>query len=204
MEHRSRFGRLRAANVQGKPGVTLHAITPGVVDDFGSLWAASTFDESLRERLPTLCWSHDWSEPLGPGVGFRVGTNGPDVDFAFSDFDAVPTARRAYAQIKDGTVRDCSVGFSDARRRDPTPDEVHKYPGIREVIEKATLDEISLVMSGAVPGAVVADIRRRDAAQFRNDLDEELEARAALELVDRRMREWESEKRVKRAMRGRR
>lgn len=190
-EHRGRI-TIRSANIDNKPGVTLHAIRPGVVDDYGSLWAANAFDRSLAARMPTLCWSHDWSEPLGPPVAYRTGTDGPEIDFLFSDFDAVPQARRAHAQVLDGTIVDCSVGFSSARRRDPTDEERSRFPGVVEVIEDADLDEVSLVLRGAVPGAKVVSARgakveldavvelgRRVVA---GEISEE-EAKAALELL---------------------
>lgn len=158
-ERRKGLAEIRATSKDGKPAVTLHAIRPGVVDDYGSLWMPDAFDESLAKRMPTLCWSHDWNEPLGPPVSYRTSDQGPEVDFTFSDFDAVPQARRAHAQVLDGTIQDCSVGFSDTQRRDPTDAEKAKYPGIREVIERATLDEISLVLRGAVPGAKVLAVR---------------------------------------------
>lgn len=160
IEQRSIRGvEIRATDNGGQPGVTLRAIRPGVVDDYGSLWEPDAFDESLGQRLPTLCWAHNWSEPLGPGLAYRTGSDGPEIDFGFSDFDAVPQARRAHAQVNDGTIQDCSVGFWDAQRRDPTDDERKKYPGIREVIIKAKLDEVSLVLRGAVPGANVMAVR---------------------------------------------
>lgn len=158
-ETRRGIAEVRAADVNGQPGVTLHCIRPDVVDDYGSLWNAHCFDESLARQLPTLCWAHNWSEPLGPGVEARTGDEGPEVDFTFSDFEAVPMARRAHAQVLDGTIRDCSVGFSNTQRRDPTDAERQAYPGIREVIEKADLDEVSLVLAGAVPGAKVLAVR---------------------------------------------
>lgn len=160
IERRSvRNVEIRATEVDGKPGVTLHAIRPGVVDDYGSVWMPDTFDESLAQRLPTLCWAHDWSEPLGPGVDYETGEDGPAIRFAFSDFDAVPIARRAHAQVADGTIQDCSVGFYNATRRDPTEQERKAYPGVKEVILKAQLDEVSLVLRGAVPGAKVLAVR---------------------------------------------
>lgn len=160
IEHRAIRGvEIRAAEVDGAPGVTLHCIRPGVVDDYGSLWMADAFDESLATRLPTLCWAHDWSEPLGPGVDYETSDDGPTVRFRFSDLDAVPIARRAHAQVSDGTIQDCSVGFWDAKRREPTEAESKKYPGVKEVILKAQLDEVSLVLRGAVPGAKVVAVR---------------------------------------------
>ena len=160
-EQRARIGTVRAAEVDGEPGVTLHAVTPGVVDDYGSLWTPDVFDRSLGQRMPTLCWAHDWSEPLGPPTGFRTGPNGPEIDFRFSDFDAVPTARRDHAQISDGTIVDCSVGFSrvNGGTRAPTSEERDSHPGIREIISEAGLEEVSLVLRGAVPGAKVLQVR---------------------------------------------
>lgn len=155
----TRRAELRAAEVDGRPGVTLKVITPDVVDDYGTVWMADTFDEALAARGPVLCWSHDWSEPLGPMVDFRVGPGGPEIDFQFSDFEAVPMARRAHAQVGDGTIRDCSVGFVRAEWRDATDSDKQRWPGAREVITKAGLDEVSLVLRGAVPGAKVLAVR---------------------------------------------
>lgn len=158
---RRRMGEIRAAEVDGAPGVTLRAITPNVVDDYGSVWMAHCFDQSLEARLPVLAWAHDWSEPLGPAVSFETSDQGPTVAFKFSDFDAVPMARRAHAQVADGTITDCSVGFwvPNGGRRDPTDAELEQWPGCREVIERANLDEVSLVLRGAVPGAKVLALR---------------------------------------------
>lgn len=154
-----RAAEIRATTTDGKPGVTLHAIKPGVVDDYGTLWMPDCFDEGLATRLPTLCWSHDWSEPLGPGIAYRTSDDGPEIDFLFSDFDAVPMARRAHAQVADGTIQDCSVGFIGMERRDPTPEEREMFPGVQEVMLKALMDELSLVLRGAVPGAKVLAFR---------------------------------------------
>jgi HK97 family phage prohead protease len=162
-EHRRIRGvEVRADEIDGAPGVVLQTIRPGVVDDYGSLWNADVFDDSLGERLPVLCWAHDWSEPLGPGVDYEASDEGPRVRFRFSDFDAVPQARRAHAQVTDGTIRDCSVGFSNVTRRNPTEEETRSYPGVREVIERASLDEVSLVLRGAVPGAKVLAVRTKE------------------------------------------
>jgi HK97 family phage prohead protease len=139
--------------------IILHCIKPGIVDDYGSMWDPHTFDESIEERMPTLVWSHDWSEPLGPGIDYELGDEGPEIRFGLDDFDAVPMARRAWVQTRSGTIRDCSVGFSNTKRRDPTDEEREAHPDIKEYIHKATLDEVSLVLRGAVPGAKVLSVR---------------------------------------------
>lgn len=160
-EHRRIRGiEIRATDDNG-PGVTLQAIRPDVVDDYGSVWDPHCFDDSLAQRLPVLCWAHDWSDPLGPAVGYETTDTGPRVRFRFSDFDAVPQARRAHAQVVDGTIQDCSVGFMvpTGGRREPTDEERTRWPGVKEIIEKAELDEVSLVLRGAVPGAKVLAVR---------------------------------------------
>lgn len=144
--------------------ITLRLITPGVVDDYGSLWMAHCFDEDLGQRLPSLAWAHNWSEPIGGGFDYRTSDEGPDVMFEFDDFDAVPRAKQAYFQTRSQlrrrpTITDCSVGFFYVQKRTPTAAEEKEYPGITEVIEKAGLDEVSLVLRGAVPGAKVLAIR---------------------------------------------
>jgi HK97 family phage prohead protease len=164
---RRRLAQVRAVTGPEDPGatadaprlITLHLITPGVVDDYGSLWMADCFDENLGQRLPAMVWAHDWSEPIGHGVDYRTSGDGPDVIFEFDNFDDVPRARQGYSQTRSGTITDCSVGFFYLQHRDPTDAEKEQYPGITEVIEKAGLDEVSLVLRGAVPGAKVLSIR---------------------------------------------
>ena len=170
IEHRTfRNVEIRATDQRGpngRPVVTLRAITPGVVDDYGSVWLPDTFDEAMQARIaadpddtPALCWAHRWDDPIGHGIAYRATANGPDVDFEFDDFDAVPRAKQAEAQVRSKTIRDCSVGFFDVQRRDPTDEERQQYPGVTEIIEKADLDEVSLVLRGAVPGAKVLAMR---------------------------------------------
>lgn len=160
MEQRTVRHAIRAAEGD-VPGITVRAIVPGVVDDFGTLWDAHAFDDSLNERMPRLAWAHRWDEPLGPPVGWEPSDEGPLIRFNFSDFDAVPIAKRAYAQVQDGTLEDVSVGFSyvPGGKREPTPEERTTYPGIREVVSRAILPEVSLVLEGAVPGAKVMAVR---------------------------------------------
>lgn len=159
-EIRTMTNALRAATVKGKPGVTLKAITPGVVDRYGTVWMPDVFDKSLATRLPTLLWAHDSSEPLGPATGWRRGPDGsPEVDFVYSSFDAVPMAKRAHTQVGDGTIRDGSVGFDRHEWRVATNEDKRRWPGCTEVMIEAGLDEISLVHAGAVPGAGVVSHR---------------------------------------------
>lgn len=153
-------GEIRAIEEDGEHFVELQIVRYGVVDDYGSVWLPGCFTESLNTRMPTLCWGHNWEYIIGRGVSWSDATDGPVVRFRFSDFDAVPLARQAFSQVSRGEVDDCSVGFSNVERREPTPDEQKQYPGVREFIVKADEDETSLVLRGAVPGAKVLAARQ--------------------------------------------
>jgi hypothetical protein len=68
-------------------------------------------------------------------------------------------------------MADLSVGFVYVSKRPPTPEEAKAFPGAKEVVEEAILDEVAIVLRGAVPGAQIQSTRgghvvrrRRDAA----------------------------------------
>lgn len=150
----------------GRPVITVKAITPGVVDDYGSVWMPDTFDADTQARVaadpddtPSLAWAHRWHDPIGHGLTYEPSDAGPALSFELDDFDAVPRAKQADAQVRSKTIRDCSVGFSDCERRTPTPEDETRWPGCTEVITAARLDEVSLVLRGAVPGAKVLAVR---------------------------------------------
>ncbi len=158
-------GEIRAtADESGVHYLTLQAITPGVADDYGSVWDPHCFDRSLAERLPTLAWGHDWTNPIGRACGYETSDDGPTIRFRL---DSIPEAERAWQQCQPGpngeppTIDDCSVGFSNCERRDLEPEEMAKYPGGREYMIDADLDECSLVLRGAVPGAKVLALRAK-------------------------------------------
>lgn len=179
-------GEVRAARAEdGHHTIELRAITPDVVDDYGSVWMADAFDEALSQRLPVLAWSHDWSDPIGVGVSFKADKGGPLITARLDDFEAVPRARQAYAQTSavPPTIRDCSVGFSGVTRHAPSEDELKRWPGATEVITKATMDELSLVLAGAVPGAEVVGVRGRGGVRMAGRDDAPISREAAATLI---------------------
>lgn len=168
-EHRHAKIQVRAATTgSGLHTVTLQPIVPNIVDDYGSVFMPDTFDAALDQRMPTLAWTHSWSEPIGRAFAWSADGDLRSIEFRFDDFEDVPTARRAWRQCQPGpngepaTIDDCSVGFSNTDRREPTADELKRWPGAREIITRADLDEVSLVLRGAVPGAKVLSLRSRD------------------------------------------
>ena len=156
-------GEVRATAKDGREFEAI-AVTYGTVDSYGSVWARGVFDASLRDRLPVVAWGHSWEEPIGRVTAWRNTDRGLLLTGRLSDPEAVPRAKQAAAQLRDRDLTDVSVGFSGARRRPLTPEEEDRWPGAVEVIESATLDELSLVLRGAVPGASVTDVRRQGRA----------------------------------------
>jgi HK97 family phage prohead protease len=177
-------GSIRAMEIGRKPVIQLRAITYNVVDSYGSLWKPGCLTEGVRARMPQLAWGHNWSDPIGRALDYEDdAAAGPALNFYLDDFDAVPRARQAYAQVNSGTIDECSVGFGwDYEFRTPTAEEEQQYPGVREVITKAELDEVSLVLRGAVPGAKVLALRSRSVVPA--DVAGDIIARFAAGTVD--------------------
>lgn len=153
-------GGLRAVEVDGERQLELQIITYNISDDWGSVWLPGCLDEGLAERFPQLARNHDRSDIIGRAFKFSETGSGPKVTFYLDDFEDVPNARIAYSQVNRGTIDDCSIGF---RRqydwRPPTDEEKEKWPGVKEVISKAFVSEVSVLMEGAVPGAKVLAVR---------------------------------------------
>lgn len=144
-----RTGEIRATALDGQPEGTMEvlAVAYDVVDDYGTRFVPGVFNDSLQERLPTLTFGHSWQDPIGRATAWREAEEGLYLTFRLDLHDDVPRARQAWAQISSGTLDDVSVGF--VRQADRTADD-----GVEE-ITKAVLDEVGVVLRGAVPGAKV-------------------------------------------------
>jgi HK97 family phage prohead protease len=127
-----------------------------VVDDYDTEFAPGVFTDSLARRLPRVVWAHDWSEPLGRYIEARDAAELLDLVGEFDDFDDVPRARQAYAQLKSGTIDQFSVGFVplDGHMAERDGREVFRFT-------RARLDEVSLVLAGAVPGTELLAVRSK-------------------------------------------
>lgn len=165
---RLRYGRGEVRAVPDAPEGTVDvtAVAYGVVDDYGSLWLPGVFARSLGERMPTFAWAHDWTEPIGRGIEHADADDGQHVRLRLdlqrdpeTRQPIVPRAHQTWSQIDSGTLDDVSVGFWPVTVRQPTAEEVERYPGVQEVMVDADLDEISVVLRGAVPGAKIGAFR---------------------------------------------
>lgn len=146
-------------------------LTYNTVDDYGTVWLPGCFTDSLSSRMPVVAWAHSWQEPIGRYKEV-VKDDGQVLELLgkLSDFDAVPRARQAWAQMDDGTIDQFSVGFTRRTWHDLIPGtEVPGVPeatvnawraeGGWEAMAKADLDEASPVLVGAVPGTALLAVR---------------------------------------------
>jgi len=134
-----------------------------VVDDYETEFAPGLFRESLEARLPRVVWAHDWSEPLGRYIDYEDGQEYLDLIGEFDNFEDVPRARQAYAQLKSGTIDEFSVGFM------PLDGEMVVRDG-RDIFRftRARLDEVSLVLAGAVPNTQLLAVRQGEIQAVRS------------------------------------
>lgn len=149
MNRQVRRMELREVGDDGR-NFTAMAVRYGVIDDYETRFLPGCFNDGLEKRLPKIAWGHDWSDIVGRVTSYEDTAEGLVIHARLSDPEAVPRARQAIAQLRDGDVDDVSVGF--------TPTSTQTTDGIFEFV-KAELDEVSLVLRGAVPGAKVLALR---------------------------------------------
>lgn len=123
----------------------------GTVDDYDTIFDKGCFAASLEQRMPRITWAHNWSEPLGRYVDYKDTRSQLTLVGEFDDFDDVPRARQAWAQLRSGTIDQFSVGFHRIQTRDDDENRTH--------FTEAGLDEVALVLVGAVPGTKLVNVR---------------------------------------------
>lgn len=155
-------GRTEVRFPDGAAGEFEALVLPyGVVDTYGTVWEPGVFSESLGRRMPVLVWGHDWHEPIGRATAWREVREGPAaglyMTFRLSNPEVVTRAAQAYEQLRDGTLDNFSVGFIREEQRDAS----EEYgPGV-VAITRAQLDEVSIVIVGAVGGTRLLSVREQ-------------------------------------------
>lgn len=146
----TRTGEVRAATDEGV--IEVLAVAYGITDDYGTQFQRGTFTDSLEERLPVIAWGHDWTEPIGRATGYRETDEGLYLTARLDIGKGIARADQAHEQLRSGTLTDVSVGFMRVSSETPDPDGP-------TIITRAELDEVSVVLRGAVPGAKVLAVR---------------------------------------------
>lgn len=144
---------LREDAEDGRKYFTARVCNYGVPDSYNTSWQQGVFRESLERELPTAVFAHQWDRPIGKVVSYEDHADGLDVTVRMSDLDANPDAKRMYHHLKDGEINQFSFAFErQNEERDAGHDGVTR-------ITRATLDEVSPVLKGSVPGTRVLSMR---------------------------------------------
>lgn len=186
---------LRSAEVRKVAGdgrtFEARAVSYGVIDDYQTRFVRGCFSESLKRRLPVVAWGHDWSDPIGRVTAWDDRSDGLYITGRLSDPGSVPRARQAMAQLADGTLDEVSVGFFRLEERTAAD-------GVVEIV-RGDLDEVSIVLRGAVPGAKVLAVRQGQRGRKMSAVEHELLDQAmdaALRIVSRpRDGRWHDDRR---------
>lgn len=141
------------------------AVTYGGADQYGTLWLPSCFNAGLEERMPTILYGHDWTSlehVLGQGIDYQDTPEGCQVLIEFADPELVSGARLAMtlSAPPNPILSDVSVGFD--RQEWTALDDLtaeQRAAGAKEAMVRAQMDELSLVIRGAVNGAQMRDRR---------------------------------------------
>jgi HK97 family phage prohead protease len=140
------------------------------VDDYRTVFKPGVFTESMEARMPRIVWGHDWTDPLGRWVDkddtrSHLDLRGrfdlqmltqlsADGEAVVGQVPAVPRAHQAYAQLRSGTIDQFSVGFMPEDGQEFQKDEEWYF-----AFTRARLDEVSLVLTGAVAGTKLLSLR---------------------------------------------
>ena len=131
-----------------------------VVDGYNTRWLPGVFNESIEKRSPPMCFGHSWLDPIGHMVDKDDSPVRLHALYQLDNFDDVPRARQVYSQIRSGTLTDTSFGFERVEGGEEEPD----VDGVVN-FRKSTLQEVSPVLIGAVPGARPTGTRQVSAGE---------------------------------------
>lgn len=153
------------AKPDARPGFTAKLVSYGVPDTYRTSWQRGVFTTALEKRssrgasIPVV-WDHNWADPVGQVVSYRDEKDGFYGDVEFDDFEAVPRAKQAYAQMQPNpTTGKPTMGqFSFAFvRGEEIEDTEHR--GVMRQTSVNDVQEFSIVLNGSVPGTGVQATR---------------------------------------------
>ena len=153
------------AKPDARPGFTAKLVSYGVPDTYRTSWQRDVFKAALEKRsargasIPVV-WDHNWADPVGQVVSYRDEQDGFYGDVEFDDFEAVPRAKQAYAQMQPNpTTGKPTMGqFSFAFvRGEEVEDTEHR--GVMRQTSVSDVQEFSIVLNGSVPGTGVQAMR---------------------------------------------
>lgn len=130
-----------------------------IPDSYGDVIEKGAFTETLKARKESghpfpLCWNHDLDQIIGAVDSVEDDEHGPLMTAHFFD---TPLAQEKRELVKQGVVYQFSFAFDVAGWKAPTDEE--EKAGIREILTKLDLFEVSIVPIPANPRAEVTEIK---------------------------------------------
>ena len=136
----------------GKHVVEIKFAAFGNIDSDRDILIKGCFAKSIQERGPessthrkiAFLWQHDLHDPIGKILKIEEREDGAYAEVQFSNFDAVPNAKRAYYQLIDGDIDQFSFGFEYVWDKLDFDETIDAF-----VVKEVKLFEISVVTLGA-------------------------------------------------------
>lgn len=195
MEHRAIASEAHGvvSDIDERKGEILCEIPFFVTDSYSTQFTPSSFADSFKRaetsgRMFPLLWQHRMDDPIGAVTRHQVTSRAAELTARLSPMDAVPSAKRAYAQLMAGHVGDVSFGFTTEHS---TP---HKELRGVKLLDRVDFKELSCVTIGSVPGARVLSVRSSqvdDEPWTVNDVREELRDGMAVLWRAGQMTQWD-------------
>ena len=128
-------------------------------DSYGDIIEPGAFTETLEKRKATghpfpLCVNHDFSDVVGACDSIEEKEKGPFVEASLFD---TGRAQEVRTWLKSGAIYQFSFAYDVLQRRDPTEEE--KKAGVKNVLQKIELFEVSIVTVPANQNAVVTEVK---------------------------------------------
>lgn len=165
------------AKPDARPGFTAKLVSYGVPDTYRTSWQRGVFAAALETRsargasIPVV-WDHNWADPVGQVVSYRDEQDGFYGDVEYDDFEAVPRAKQAYAQMQPNpTTGKPTMGqFSFAFVRGEEEEDT-EHRGVMRQTSVRDVQEFSIVLNGSVPGTGVQQMRAAGRVDARTAAD---------------------------------
>ncbi len=120
-------------------------------DSAGDILVKGCFAKSINDRGPesatnrkiAFLWQHNMADPIGKVLSIEELEDGAYADVQLSNFDAVPNAKRAWFQLKDGDINQFSFGYNYVWDKVEYDDALDAF-----IVKEVMLHEISVVTLG--------------------------------------------------------
>lgn len=130
-----------------------------IPDSYGDVIEKGAFTDTIAARAASghpfpLCWNHDLNQIIGAVDKIEDDEHGPLMTAHFFD---TPLAQEKRELVKQGVVYQFSFAYDVKKNGKPTAEE--EQEGIKNILKKLELFEVSIVPIPANPRAEVTDVK---------------------------------------------